>query len=135
MDVKKIKQLADLMKAENLKTLEIVDKDQRIFLVKHDGGVKEVRTIAGAMASSGGLSKKGIEVKSPLVGIFYASPAPDAPPYVSAGKRVKKGDVLCIIEAMKQMNEIVADADGEVAEVCLKNGEIVEYDQVMFRVI
>lgn len=135
MDIKKIKQLADLMKAENLKTLEIVDKDQRIFLVKHDGGVQEVRTIAGAMASSGGHLKKGIEVKSPLVGVFYASPAPDAPPYVSAGKRVKKGDVLCIIEAMKQMNEIVADADGEIAEVCLKNGEIVEYDQVMFRVV
>jgi len=69
-----------------------------------------------------------------LVGIFYAAPAPDAPPYVTAGKRVKKGDVLCVIEAMKQMNEIVADADGEVAEMCLKNGEIVEFDQVMFRI-
>ena len=139
MDIKKIKQLADLMKAENLKTLEIVDKDQRICLVKHDGGVKEVRTLAGTTSLNvdvgADVGKKGAEVKSPLVGIYYASPAPDAPPYVSVGKRVKKGEVLCIIEAMKQMNEIVADADCEIVEVPLKNGEIVEYDQVIFRII
>jgi len=139
MDIKKIKQLADLMKAENLKTLEIVDKDQRICLVKHDGGVKEVRTLAGTTSLNvdvgADVGKKGAEVKSPLVGIYYASPAPDAPPYVSVGKRVKKGEVLCIIEAMKQMNEIVADADCEIVEVLLKNGEIVEYDQVIFRIV
>ena len=132
MDIKKIKQLADLMKKENLKTLEISEKDSRIFLVKHDGGVREVRSITGNTEQN---KKKGLEVKSPLVGIFYASPAPDAPPYITQGARVKKGDTLCIIEAMKQMNEIVSEVDGEIAEVYVKNGDIVEYDQVLVRVV
>ena len=131
MDIKKIKQLADLMKKENLKTLEISEKDSRIFLVKHDGGVREVRSITGNTEQN---KKKGLEVRSPLVGIFYASPAPDAPPYITPGKRVKKGDVLCVIEAMKQMNEIVSEVDGEIAEVYVKNGDIVEYDQVLVRI-
>ncbi len=73
-------------------------------------------------------------VKSPLVGVFYAAPAPDAEPFVSVGSRVKQGDVLCLIEAMKLMNEITAECDGEVAEICIKNGEIAEYGQVLFHI-
>ena len=141
IDMKVLKKLADLMKSENLKTLEISEKDSRIFLVKHDGGVREVRTVSAPTeplqvgAAPAPAKKKGFEVKSPLVGVFYAAPAPDAAPYVTEGKRVKKGDVLCIVEAMKQMNEIVAEIDGEVAEVYIKNGDIVEYDQTLFRII
>lgn len=132
MDLKELKKLSDFMKKENLRVLEI----NGVKLEKYDSAVQavqEVRTVIAQPSQTKGKCDR--EIKSPLVGIFYGSPAPDALPYVSAGKRVKKGDVLCIIEAMKQMNEVVADADGEIAEVFLKNGEIVEYDQVMFRVV
>ncbi len=73
------------------------------------------------------------EIKSPMVGVFYAAPSPDAEPYVKVGSRVKKGDVLCIIEAMKLMNEITAEADGEIVDICVKNGEVVEYGQPLFK--
>ncbi|MEJ2668543.1 MAG: acetyl-CoA carboxylase biotin carboxyl carrier protein [Deinococcales bacterium] len=75
-----------------------------------------------------------IEVTAPIVGTFYASPAPDAPAYVKAGDRVEPGTVLCIIEAMKLMNEIEAEASGVVREVLVRNEEPVEYGQVLFRI-
>jgi acetyl-CoA carboxylase biotin carboxyl carrier protein len=74
-----------------------------------------------------------IDVKSPIVGVFYTASSPDAEPFVSIGTRVKRGDVLCIIEAMKLLNEITADTDGEIADICLKNGDIAEYGQVLFK--
>ena len=73
------------------------------------------------------------EVKSPLVGIFYAAPSPGAEPFAGVGSRVKKGDVLCVVEAMKLMNEITADADGEVIDVCVQNGQVVEFGQILFK--
>lgn len=73
-------------------------------------------------------------VCSPMVGVFYDSPSPDAPPFVRVGSKVKKGDVLCIIEAMKLMNEITAECDGEIAAVCIKSGEVAEYGQTLFEV-
>jgi acetyl-CoA carboxylase biotin carboxyl carrier protein len=75
-----------------------------------------------------------VEVKSPMVGTFFRAPAPDAPPYVDVGSRVKKGDTLCIIEAMKLMNELECEVQGTIAEVCVDNAEPVEYGQVLFRV-
>ena len=74
-----------------------------------------------------------IEVKSPLVGVYYSAPSPDAETFVSIGGKVKKGDVLCIIETMKLMNEIVAEQDGEIVDICIKNGDIAEYGQVLFK--
>ena len=76
-----------------------------------------------------------VEVRAPIVGTFYRAPAPDAPPYVKEGDRVEKGQVLCIIEAMKLMNEINSEMDGEIAEICVGNGQVVEYDQPLFRII
>ena len=73
------------------------------------------------------------EVKSPMVGVFYAALSPDAAPFVKVGDRVKKGDVICIIEAMKLMNEITADEDGEVVDICVQNGEVVEYGQTLVK--
>lgn len=72
---------------------------------------------------------EGNVVKAPIVGTFYAASAPDKPPFVTVGKQVKKGDVLMIIESMKLMNEVQSDFDGTVAEILVKNGEPVEYDQ------
>ena len=67
-----------------------------------------------------------------MVGVFYAAASPDEEPFVSVGDKVKKGDVLCIIEAMKLMNEITADSDGEIVQVCAENEQVVEYGQTLF---
>jgi len=74
-----------------------------------------------------------INVKSPLVGVYYSAPSPEAENFVSIGSKVKKGDVLCIIETMKLMNEITAEQDGEIVDICVKNGDIAEFGQVLFK--
>ena len=74
------------------------------------------------------------EVAAPMVGVFYVAPAPGAEPFVRVGAKVKKGDTLCILEAMKLMNEVTAERDGEVVEVCCEDGELVEYGRTLFRI-
>ena len=74
------------------------------------------------------------EVESPMVGTFYRAPAPDAPPYVEVGDRVQQGETLCILEAMKLMNELESEVSGEIREICVQNAEPVEYGQVLFRI-
>ena len=76
----------------------------------------------------------GTQVKSPLVGTFYSSPSPDEPPFVLAGQEVKEGDTLCIIEAMKVLNEVTAEADGEVLEICVADGDLVEFGSCLMRI-
>lgn len=76
----------------------------------------------------------GKAIKAPIVGVFYAAPSPDAQPYVSVGKQVKKGDTVCIIEAMKCMNEIQAEEDGTITEILVKDGDLVEYNQSLFKI-
>jgi acetyl-CoA carboxylase biotin carboxyl carrier protein len=75
-----------------------------------------------------------IDITSPMVGTFYASSSPDSPPFVEIGQNIKIGDAVCIIEAMKMMNELPAEINGVIAEICVKNTDIVEYGQVLFRV-
>ena len=75
-----------------------------------------------------------VEVTSPMVGVFYSAPAENAEPYVTVGSKVKKGDVLCIIEAMKLMNEITADCDGTVLDIGAGNNQVVDYGHVLFRI-
>jgi len=75
-----------------------------------------------------------LEITSPMVGTFYRAPAPDAPAYVEAGRRVSPGDTLCIIEAMKLMNELLSEVSGTITEVCVENAQPVEFGQVLFRV-
>lgn len=77
---------------------------------------------------------EGTPVPSPMVGVFYAASSPDAEPYVKVGTKVHKGDVLCLIEAMKLMNEVTAEKDGEIASVCVENGQVVEYGQALFMI-
>ena len=74
------------------------------------------------------------DVKSPMVGIFYTAPSPEAEPFVKVGSKVKKGDTLCIIEAMKLMNDVVAEEDGEIVEICAENGSLVEFGQTLFKI-
>jgi acetyl-CoA carboxylase biotin carboxyl carrier protein len=75
-----------------------------------------------------------VDVKSPMVGTFYRAPAPEAPPYVESGTRVAKGQTLCVLEAMKLMNELEAEVSGIVREILVENGEPIEYGQVLFRI-
>ena len=77
---------------------------------------------------------EGTPIASPMVGVFYAAPSPDKEPYVSVGSKVKKGDVLCLVEAMKLMNEVTAEQSGEITAVCADNGQVVEYGQTLFMI-
>ena len=81
-----------------------------------------------------GTASNTVDVESPMVGTFYRAPAPDAPPYVEVGDTVRKGQTICILEAMKLMNELEAEVAGTVREICIGNGEPVEYGQVLFRI-
>lgn len=85
-----------------------------------------------AVAPATAPASDGAAVKAPMLGVFYAASSPDAEPFVKVGDRVKKGDILCIIEAMKMMNEITAESDGTVSEILAENGKIVEYGQTLF---
>lgn len=75
-----------------------------------------------------------MSIKSPMVGVFYAAPAENAEPYVKAGSHVKKGQTLCIVEAMKLMNEITAEADGVISQVCVSDGQMIEYGTELFKI-
>ena len=101
-----------------------------------DGGNANTPSIdAGAEAGSPAETANLVEIVSPMVGTFYRAPAPDAPPYVEVEDHVSEGSTLCILEAMKLMNELEAEVEGTVKEVCVENAEPVEYGQVLFRVL
>lgn len=87
-----------------------------------------------AQASPAASSANLLEVKSPIVGTFYRAPSPDSPPYVEKGSSVKKGQPLCVLEAMKMMNTLECEYDGVVEEILVSNGDLVEFDQVLFKI-
>ena len=94
----------------------------------------ETRTLENVFESTQKINKEKIAETSPMVGTFYLKPSPNAEPYVEIGKKVKKGDVLCIIEAMKLMNEIESEYDGIIEEIFVKDAESVEYGKPLFRI-
>ena len=122
MNIKDIAALAEIVKQNELTKLEI-------------NGENIVIERAAQVVQAEVKEKEGVYVKSPAVGVFYAAPSPDSKPFVAVGDTVHKGDTLCIIEAMKLMNEINSEMDGEIAEICVGNGQVVEYDQPLFRII
>lgn len=91
----------------------------------------QTKTEMKTPSSGSGETERGYSVRSPLIGIVYCSPSPDAEPYIKVGQKVKKGDILCIIEAMKVMNEIESDRDGTVAEIMMKNGEMAQFGDIL----
>lgn len=97
-------------------------------------GAPAPAAVAAASAPAAAPAAGGVMVKSPMVGTFYRSPEPTAPPFASPGDRVRKGQVLCIIEAMKLMNELECEVDGILAEVLVDNGQAVQFGQPLFRV-
>ncbi|MFH1799946.1 MAG: acetyl-CoA carboxylase biotin carboxyl carrier protein [Candidatus Omnitrophota bacterium] len=152
MNIKEIKELLELMAEHNVGEIEIEKDNAKIKLRKMaDGGVVMQSTpqmmapmqtalhapapaSVPATAAQASDEEGMVIVRSPMVGTFYASPAPDQPAYVSVGKAVKDGDVLCIVEAMKLMNEIKSELSGTVTEILVQNGQTVEYDQPILKI-
>lgn len=149
MNIEIIKQLAGIVSANSLSSLSVEENGLKISITKQAAAAPTVVTTAQTAVVSESPAPATTtaepandfnysnltEVKSPLVGVFYSSPTPDSLPYVSIGSKVKKGDTLCIVEAMKLMNEITAECDGEIADICIKNGDIAEYGQVLFKIL
>jgi len=147
-----IKNVAKLMDKYDLNTVSYSENSSSIHLTKngaYGGGFFPVQNagvapysatseIVDAQAEeSSALSAPasgGKEIKSPMVGVFFAAPSPDSEPFVKIGDTVKKGDVLCILEAMKLMNEITAEQDGKITSICAENGDVVEFGQVLFNI-
>ena len=135
-----IRKYAELMKELGLTGLEITDEKCKVRLERTvPAPVKE--TVYSVPSSEPAAQNPAeskdynyISVKSPIVGVFYAAPAENADPYVAVGDSVKKGQTLCIIEAMKLMNEITAEKDGIISEICVTNGQVVEYGTELFRI-
>jgi len=140
MDIKEIKKLVALMQEAGLAEIEIEESGRRIRLRRESLVALEApRAIPASVPriEASAVSEPEIEghfIRSPIVGTFYRSPSPDQPPYVETGSIVKKGQTLCIVEAMKLMNEIDSDIDGKIAEICLEDGAAVEYGTPLFRI-
>ena len=152
MNIKEIKELLELMAEHNVGEIEIEKDNAKIKLRKMaNGGIvmqsapqmmapaQTVMQAQGQSHASAAPAQPAVEdgvtiVRSPMVGTFYAAPAPDQPAYVSVGKVIKDGDVLCIIEAMKLMNEIKSELGGTVIEILVQNGQTVEYDQPILKI-
>ena len=153
MDLRKLKTLIDLVSESNISELEITETEGKVRIVK--GGVaapvQYVQTVAapaapavgtavpaGAIAASAApapaveAAPVGHAIKSPMVGTFYRSSSPGAPAFVEIGSQVKEGDTVCIIEAMKILNEIEADKAGTITQILGENGQAVEYGQPLF---
>ncbi len=142
MDLTVVENLIKLMKAHEVADLAYEDADIRVR-VRMSGGVPVAAPVAQVAASRAPEPVRAAEVaapatsghiiKSPMVGTFYRSPKPDSPAFVNVGQRVKRGQVLCIIEAMKLMNEIESDVDGTVIEILAENGSPVQFGQALFK--
>ena len=131
-----IRKYAALMQELGLTGLEITQDDQKVRLERSTPAAPVQTIPVAAHAPAREVKSEGdyVSVKSPIVGLFYAAPAENAQPYVSLGETVKKGQVLCIVEAMKLMNEISAEEDGVISEICVSNGQMVEYGTELFRI-
>lgn len=131
-----IRKYAGLMQELGLTGLEITEDNKVVRLERSTGAaVKETVAVQSAAPTvPAPESNDYISIKSPIVGIFYAAPAENAEAYVKVGDSIKAGQTVCIIEAMKLMNEIAAETDGTVAEICVTNGQTVEYGTELFRI-
>ena len=153
MDLRKLKKLIDLVQESGIAELEITEGEEKVKIVK--GGEATVTPVAPATAPLAGApiaapasapatapaaaaaaaeepAQSGHVLKAPMVGTFYRSPSPEAKPFVEVGQNVKAGETVCIIEAMKLMNEIEADATGMIKAILVESGQPVEYGQPLF---
>ncbi|WP_253451058.1 acetyl-CoA carboxylase biotin carboxyl carrier protein [Halomonas sp. Y3] len=149
MDIRKVKKLIELLEESNISEIEIQEGEESVRISRHPNGVSWQAPMpqgyaapqqpapqapaapAPAEPAAEEPGFQGHAVTSPMVGTFYRSPAPGSKPFVEVGSSVKKGDTICIVEAMKMMNQIEADRDGVVEAILVEDGEPVEFDQPM----
>ncbi|WP_404377636.1 acetyl-CoA carboxylase biotin carboxyl carrier protein [Vreelandella aquamarina] len=151
MDIRKVKKLIELLEESNISEIEIQEGEESVRISRHPNGTSwqpqpmpqyaqpapsaapqaPAASASTADADTQETSYRGEAVNSPMVGTFYRSPAPGAKAFVEVGDTVKQGDTVCIVEAMKMMNQIEADRDGVVEAILVEDGEPVEFDQPM----
>ena len=148
MDIRKVKKLIELLEESGIAEIEIHEGEESVR-ISRGGSAPPPQTMVNVPpvdtssslktqlstnenSSSDDYSDEGEVITAPMVGIFYSSPSPDQPPFVNKGQNIKTGDVLCIIEAMKIMNQIEADIGGKLVRILVENGDPVEYGQPLF---
>jgi len=144
MDIRKVKKLIELLEESNINEIEIKEGEESVRISRGSSVAPMVQAapamaapalvaapapVAAPAAEAAPAAPAGHTVNSPMVGTFYRSPSPSAPAFVEVGKTVKAGDVICIVEAMKMMNQIEADKSGVVEAILVEDGQPVEYDQ------
>jgi acetyl-CoA carboxylase biotin carboxyl carrier protein len=145
MDIRKVKKLIELLEESGIAELEIKEGEESVRISRYSAAAPVMQMAAPTMAAApvaaaaaapatapAAVDMSGQQIKSPMVGTFYSSASPTSGPFVSEGQKVKVGDTLCIIEAMKMMNQIEADKSGTIRSIMLENGSPVEFDQVLF---
>jgi len=151
MDLRKLKKLIDLVQESGIGEIEITEGEEKVRICRQAPGGAPIMMAPGmqsmqyaaapaapaapaAVAPPAAPEPKGHQLKSPMVGTFYRAASPGAPPFVEIGQSVTKGQTLCIIEAMKLLNEIESDASGTVKAILVENGQPVEYGQPLFTI-
>ncbi|MCL9683326.1 acetyl-CoA carboxylase biotin carboxyl carrier protein [Legionella maioricensis] len=155
MDIRKIRKLIELLEETGISEIEIKEGEESLRLSRHSSSAPmeapQVRYVSAPVQQSApnpgpnnaipaahhehkpaAPMASGHKIRSPMVGTMYTSPSPETPPFVTIGQSVKVGDTLCIVEAMKMFNEIESDRAGKIVDILVKNGEPVEYDQILF---
>lgn len=145
MDSKRLAEIADVMEDRGLTRVRVEEPDGTAVELERASAAQPVAVpmpmpsamaapVAAPAVAPAAPEPKGIEVTAPMVGVFYAAPAPGDEPFVHVGSKVKAGETLCIIEAMKVLNEVTAEADGEVLEICVADGDLVEFGSCLMRI-
>ena len=142
MDIRKIKKLIEIIEASDIAEIEITEGEESVRINRYSTALAPVAVAAAPVAVAAPVAAvaepvavaepSGHAVKSPMVGTFYRSASPGSAPFVEVGRTVKEGDTLCIIEAMKILNQIEADKSGVVKQILIENAQAVEYDQALF---
>jgi len=150
MDIRKVKKLIELLDESGIAEIEITEGEESVRISRHPTGVAAAPVAVAAapvaaaapapvavpaaspVAAAAEPEEEGYAVKAPMVGTFYSSPSPGSPMFVQIGDRVNEGDTLCIVEAMKMMNQIEADVSGTIKSIRVQNGDPVEYGQILF---
>ncbi|MCF7531901.1 acetyl-CoA carboxylase biotin carboxyl carrier protein [Pseudomonas petrae] len=151
MDIRKVKKLIELLEESGIDELEIREGEESVRISRHSKTPAQqyyapapvaapapapvAAPVAAAAEAPSAPKYNGSVIKSPMVGTFYRTPAPGSPAFVEVGKTVKKGDTICIVEAMKMMNHIEAEVSGTIESILVENGQPVEYDQPLFTIV
>lgn len=146
MDIRKVKKLIELLEASDIAEIEIKEGEEAVRISRNSTYAPPVAAMPPAPAAQAAPAPvpqaaeapppvaAGEKIKSPMVGTFYRSPSPSAPAFIEVGQQIKEGDVVCIVEAMKMMNQIEADHSGTVTAILVEDGEPVEFDQPLIAI-